>query len=285
MGGVAYFGEAFPTTFYTTLSPGEYTMWEGEKYNENPFDHVVSGSPGDSGYNAVDIQTGELLWQVQYGDPRTAPTGGWNGTHFTEGYIGLDGTHSRGADGKIIIVEKPGRHSSSWVTSSNIKSGMIHPSIDFLWRPGYVYCFGAGPTQFTNLVTDKVQLKAGEPVTISGSVVDLSPYNPGVPAVHLPVHLTYVGPDDVRYGIMHDVYTDSEGKFSYTWAPWVTGTLAIRAESPGSAAYESPDNAYTPIYVQSALDLVPILEGALIAAIIVAVALPIIILRTRKPKP
>jgi len=258
--------------------------WNGERYNENPFDFHVSGSPGDSGFNAFDIHTGKMLWQVKYGDPRTPATGGWNGTAFTEGYIGLDGTHSMVADGKVFIAEKPGRHSSSWKTASNVKAGMIAPSIDFLWRPGYMYCFGAGPTKFTGLFTDKVQLKTGEAVTISGSVVDLSPYKTGVPAVNMPVHLSYSGSDNVRQDIM-TLYTDKDGKFSYTWAPWVEGVLSIRADSAGSDAYEAPDSIYWPIYVSPSFSMVPVLEGVIVILIVVAIALPIIVYAMRKPKP
>jgi hypothetical protein len=161
---------------------------------------------------------------------------------------------------------------------------MIHPSIDFLWRPGYVYCWGPGPTKFTGLYTDKVQLKTGETVTISGSAVDLSPYATGVPAVNMPVHLTYTGPDNVRQDIA-TVYTDKDGSFSYTWDTWVEGTLSIRAESAGNAAYEAPDNIYWPIYVSPSFSMVPVLEGIIVILIVVAIALPIIVYAIRKPKP
>jgi hypothetical protein len=284
MGGVAYFGESFPTTFYTLMDPHEYIEYKGERYSENPFDHAVSGSPGDSGFNAVDLHTGELLWQVIYGDKRTAPTGGWNGTHFTEGYIGLDGTHPKGADGKIYIIEKPGRQTSSWKTSSNVDRGMIHPSIDFLWRPGYVYCFGPGPTQFTQFDTDKAEVTKGNPLTISGEVEDLSPYNPGVPAVNLPIKITYLDNNDDVHDII-TVHTDQNGKFSYKWVPWVTGTLTLRAESAGSPAYEAPDNRFSAIHVSEASQMEPILTGALIGAIIVAIGVPVIISRKRKAGP
>jgi hypothetical protein len=169
------------------------------------------------------------------------------------------------------------------VSAANIAAGVPVPSIDYLWRPGYVYCFGAGPTQFTGLTTDKVQVNTGGSVTISGSVKDLSPYRPGVPAVDIPVVLTYTGSDGVRHDIT-TVNTNSNGQFSYTWVPWVQGVLTISASSPGNAAYEAPDNAFWPIYVQPAMSMVPILEGIIVILIVVAVALPIIVYVIRKPR-
>jgi len=181
-------------------------------------------------------------------------------------------------------VEEPARHSSSWVSSANIAAGDAVPSIDFLWRPGYVYCFGAGPTEFSSLTTDKVQLNVGSSVTISGSVTDLSPYKPGVPAVGMPINLTYTGSDGVTHDIM-TVYTNSQGQFSYTWVPWIKGVLTITASSAGNANYLAPDNIYWPIYVQQAQSLVPILEGIVVILVIVAVAVPISVYISSRPKP
>jgi len=265
------------------LAPGSSVTWNGVQYFQNPFTYPVSGSPGDAAFNAVDIKTGQLLWQVAYGDNRTDATGGWNGTAFTTGYSGLDGTYSCAADGKIYVVEEPSRHASSWVSSANQAAGVTVPSIDFLWRPGYVYCFGAGPTQFSSLTTDKVQVNAGSSITISGSVKDLSPYKPGVAAVGLPVSLTYIGSDGVSHDII-TVYTDAHGQFTYTWVPWVKGTLTIAASSAGNGNYEAPDNIYWPIYVQSAQTMVPVLEGIIVILVVVAVAVPISVYIASKPK-
>jgi hypothetical protein len=266
------------------LDPHESVTFKGEQYMQNPFDYSVWASPGDSGFNAVDVKTGELLWQVIYGDKRTPPTGGWNGTHFTEGYIGLDGTHAHAADGNVYIVEKPGRHSAPWTLKSNQDRGVRSPSIDYLWRPGYIYCFGPGPTQFTDLSTDKAQVMKGEPVTISGEIDDLSPYNPGVPAVNMPIHISYLDENNNVHDII-TVHTDQNGKFSYKWVPWVTGTLTLRAESAGSPAYEAPDNRFSAIHVSEASQMEPILTGALIGAIIVAIGVPVVISRKRKAGP
>lgn len=223
-----------------------------------------------------------MLWQVNYGDPRTPATGGWDGEKFTEGYIGLDGTHATVADGKTFIVEKPGRHSSSWITQSNQNAGVKVPSIDFLWRPGYVYAFGAGPTQFTEFSTDNVAVELGSAITISGSIEDLSPYDSGAPAVNMPIQITYLDSNDVSHEII-TVHTDQDGKFSYKWVPWVTGVITLKAGSAGNGDYEAPDNIYSPINVSRASQMEPILTGALIGAIIVAVGLPIVISRKRKP--
>jgi hypothetical protein len=181
----------------------------------------------------------------------------------------------------MYIVEKPGRHSQSWLTTTNQNRGVLYPSIDFLWRPGYVYCFGAGPTQFTEFSTDKVAVELGSAITISGSIEDLSPYDPGAPAVNMPIQITYMDENDVSHEII-TVHTDQNGQFSYKWVPWVTGVLTLKAESAGNGDYEAPDAIYNPINVTRASQMEPILTGALIGAVIVAVGLPIVISRKKK---
>jgi hypothetical protein len=175
----------------------------------------------------------------------------------------------------------------------------------------YIYCIGKGPTEFSELSVDQANVKMGETVTISGQLLDMSPglvgpppltpvpaYSPtgelyelrdGSPdydEVHanaVPVNITFVGSDGVRKQIAY-VKTDSEGRFSFEWTPYVEGVVQIRADSVGSDAFYAPENAYVPLVVTSAMDLVPILEAALVAAIVVAVALPVIVyFRMRKP--
>jgi hypothetical protein len=172
----------------------------------------------------------------------------------------------------------------------------------------YIYCIGMGPTEFSELSVDQASVTVGETVTISGQLLDISPGfvgpppitpvtsgppyylksgppdHDGVHAANVPVNITYVGSDGVRRPIAY-VKTDSEGRFSYEWTPYVEGGIQIRADSVGSDAFYAPENAYVPLVVTSALDLVPILEAALVAAIVVAVALPVIVyLRMRKSR-
>jgi hypothetical protein len=97
----------------------------------------------------------------------------------------------------------------------------------------------------------------------------------------MPIKITYMDSNDVTHEII-TVHTDQDGKFSYKWVPWVTGVLTLRAESAGNGDYEAPDDLYWPINVSRSSMMEPILTGALIGAIIVAVGLPIVISRKKK---
>jgi hypothetical protein len=79
------------------------------------------------------------------------------------------------------------------------------------------------------------------------------------------------------------VKTCMEGKFSYTWTPWITGEVSIQLKSCGGPSYEPPNTVTLPLTVESATDLMPLLEGGLVAAVVGA-TLPIIYNRKTKAK-
>jgi outer membrane protein assembly factor BamB len=210
----------------------------------------VAGSYGATKCVCLDAYTGRLIWEAdnwfEAWGPRLA-----DGKLFGSDYI-----YDRG-----LITE-----------DYKIAEGI----------GAWTYCIGKGPTEMT-ISVDKVQVKVGETVKISGAVIDLSPASPGASAPGVSVNVTYVGPEGVRRPIAY-LKTDKDGKFTYDWTPWDTGALYVSVESVGNNAYEAPDNAYMAIVAGSATELVPMLEGAIVVLIIVAIALPIIVWFARKPR-
>jgi outer membrane protein assembly factor BamB len=220
-----------------------------------------AGTHGVSVFNCLNAHTGELIWECNNWCEAWKP-------NIADGKVyGSDYIYDRG------VFEE----------DYKINTG----------KGSWIYCIGPGPTELS-ITTDKTDLKTGETVKISGQLIDVSPGAIGpvpegytekevAPAVQVPINVTYVGSDGVKKPIAY-VRTDSEGKFSCEWAPWVTGGITISADSVGSDAYEAPTDALTTISVKSTSNMESILWPALIAAIVVAVALPIVIIITRKPK-
>jgi outer membrane protein assembly factor BamB len=277
-------GKVYATTMqkttYPSLLPPNYEgyEYEGVKYWVNPNPFPVISHCGENEFVCLDAETGKVVWRVGLG----WPYGPNVGTEAEPAYIGPDMTHPVIADGKVYGIEQP--------YSSHTGVGTSRKEVDPLarwdvsqpkwyisneWYPGRVYCFGPGPSEMT-ASTDKAKVKLGEPVTISGSVTDLSPATPGTPAAEVPVVLTWSKPDGTK-GEIALLKTDKAGKFSHTWAPWITGEVSIQLESDGGPSYEPPNTVIAPITVEPAMDLVPILEGALVIAVVAAVALPIVI--------
>jgi len=143
---------------------------------------------------------------------------------------------------------------------------------------GNFYCFGKGQTQTTVDVSPKVST-SGTSVLISGKCLDMSPAQPGTPAVsdksmavwmdylHLQnatifnetaqtsspgllfnpptptgvtVTLTAVDPNNNMITI-GTVTTDSSGEYKMLWTPAITGTYTVYATFSGSGSYWSSD--------------------------------------------
>jgi outer membrane protein assembly factor BamB len=222
------------------------------------------GNKGTSRFTANDAHTGELIWSCER----------WMDSHYpsiADGNLyGSDAIFPRSflySDYKALTGEYSG-----------------------------LYCIGMGPTEFSEFSVDKPKVKVGETVKISGRLVDASPGWVGTipawaepeerpaPAPNVAVNITYVVADGVRRPIAY-VKTDEEGRFSFEWTPYVEGVVQIRADSWGNDAYKPPENAYTVLFTVPAMDLVPVFEAVAVAAIVVAVALPVIVyLRMRKPR-
>ncbi|MFC1487872.1 PQQ-binding-like beta-propeller repeat protein [Thermoproteota archaeon] len=133
-------------------------------------------------------------------------------------------------------------------------------------RDGYMYVIGKGKSE-TTVSAPKVAIPRGIPLTITGSVLDMSPAQPGTPCVskdsmetqmqyiHLqmpidgihgdvtimgvPVTLTVVGSDGSSV-ILNTVTTDGySGTFGYTWTPTAEGIYKIIASFESDDSYGS----------------------------------------------
>jgi hypothetical protein len=276
--GKLYFRALGHTRYGSLIDPGWVSV-DGNQWN--PHDYTVLAQPGTGYFVCLDAESGKLIWKV--GPEEVGPPG-----------ISLGGPTS--ADGRVYAHQD--------TMSGHIGVGASRPYstidydkiINYEWFPPAVYCFGKGPTQFRDLAIDKSEVKFGENVTITGKLVDLSPaidrisslstYKRDIasPATKVPVVLSFISSNGTKVPFS-TVKTDKDGKFAYTWYPWETGPLSIVVESAGSDSYEAPDTTYTAVSVKPVVpDLVPLLEGALAVAVIIAVALPVIIY-IRKPKP
>jgi hypothetical protein len=275
--GKIYYKSLGHTAYGRLLPPGwvsdDGTMW-------NPHDYEVLGQPGTGEFACLDAEHGNLIWKC--GVDEIGPPGPSIGDIY--------GQFAVIADGRVYGVQ------SSYSAHVGVKQFRPYSTIEdyqlinFEWFPPYVYCWGKGPTQFREVDVDKKEVKLGENVTINGKLVDLSPpidsisilstYKREVasPATQVPVALSYLSSNGTKVPFAN-LLTDSKGEFSYTWYPWETGALSIVVESDGNDSYEAPDTELTFTSVEPVMpDLVTILEVALVAAIVVAIAVPVIII-------
>jgi hypothetical protein len=180
---------------------------------------------------------------------------------------------------------------------------------------GYTYCFGKGKSSTTVSASPKASTK-GSQVLIEGTVLDMSPAQPGTPCVakeSMTVWMEYLHmqkpcPSDVKGVPVVLTAIKSDGKvidlgtvttngfygtFSFAWTPEEEGTYTIIAcfmgdESYGSSAAATaitvgpaPPEPETPEY-PTPTDYTPILAGLAIAIIAVAILVIYAIITVRK---
>ncbi len=125
---------------------------------------------------------------------------------------------------------------------------------------GYMYVFGKGKST-TTVTAPKTAIPLGESVVIEGTVLDMSPGQPGTPCVSKEsmagwmeyVHMQKPIPSDVtgvpvsldtldpNGNFIHigDVTTDMSGTFGLMWTPEVPGTYKVMATFMGDESYGS----------------------------------------------
>jgi hypothetical protein len=278
-------------TTYGNLVPAnyqgiEYPEGSGTHYWVNHLDVEATCHAGENEFVCINIETGELQYRLGYGWPFSPNVG----TEAAPAYEGPDFGQPMVADGKVYGIEQPySGHTGVGTSRPELNPGITDPSakgeyfkplLANYWRMGRVYCIGPGPSVLT-AATDVAELRAGEQMTFTGSLTDLSPASPGAPAPHVPIVLKWTLPDGSS-GIINTVTTDSDGEFTYSWVPYKSGAYTIIAESAGSPSYEAPDPVSVQLTVQPAVDLIPLLEAGIVVLIIVAVAVPIIMYMRRK---
>ncbi len=131
---------------------------------------------------------------------------------------------------------------------------------------GYVYCYGKGLSETTVTASPKI-IADGSSVMIEGTVLDLSPAQPGTPCVskdsmatqmeylHMQMPIAGLWGDETITGVpvsldtidpngnfihIGDVTTDGySGTFGYMWTPEVPGTYEVTATFMGDDSYGS----------------------------------------------
>jgi hypothetical protein len=196
----------------------------------------------------------------------------------------------------------PGAVADGYLTASN--------SYD-----GYMYVFGKGKSATTVTASPEVSVH-GSSVLIKGTVLDMSPAQPGTPCVSkesmtewmeylhmqhavpasvtgVPVSLDAYDPNG-NYVHIGDVTTDAySGTFGFTWTPEVPGQYRVTATFMGDDSYgssfattyvsvsEAPPATPTPEPPQAAPDSIPYVVGIGIAIILTVAIATMLILRKR----
>jgi hypothetical protein len=295
--------------------------------------------PSYDGLYAIDWETGELVWKcsrytrASFESPYTDVIGG------AEVNPGM--TNVRIADGKVYIYD--GEHSvdqprdrgwSLWCinatngeviwdfpivgTTAFGQEPSTGPIVDgYLLFPsslGIQFCFGKGKSA-TTVTAPKTEIPLGSSIMIEGSVLDLSPAQPGTPCVSqesmrtqmeylhfnapiagiwgnetitgVPVSLTAIGEDGTTYDLGTAVTNGYSGVFGMAWAPPAEGKYEIIAsfgpdESYGSSSATTnlivgaaPEPYPSPVAPAAPVDNSSLLYGIL-AAVIVAIVLGIV---------
>ncbi len=301
--------------------------------------------PSYDGLYAIDWETGELAWKssrytrAAFESPYTDVIGG------SEVNPGM--TNVRIADGKVYIYD--GEHSpdqprdrgwSLWcfnaTTGEYLWDIAIFGSTAFGQEPstgpivdGYMlfpstlgiqYVFGKGKSA-TTVSAPLTAITQGESVILTGTVLDLSPAQPGTPCVSqgsmrtqmeylhfqfpiggiwnnetitgVSVSLDVCDPNG-NYQHIDDVVTEGySGTFGYTWTPDLVGQYTVTATFCGDDSYgsssattyvsvvEAPAATPTPEPPQAPPDSIPYIIGIGIAILIAIAVVALLILRKR----
>jgi len=286
---------------------------------------------------AIDWDTGQYLWKFTaeapfpYESPYTGP----------EGQASMPfHVHSQIADGKLYVSN--GEHTATqpilrgwqlWCINVTTGEPIWHVSTgqqglgdqSRVWQgaiadgylvyedanTGRTICYGKGISATTVTATDTT-VPLGTPVLIRGTVLDMSPAQPGTPCVApgdsmttqmdylhnnlpiagiwgnmtidgVPVGLTAVGDDGTYYDVGTATSDGYTGAFSFAWTPPKEGVYQITATFCGDASYGS-SMAGTGVSVGPAPEEIvippqtePVDNTNLIYGILVAVIIAIII--------
>ncbi len=249
-------------------------------------------SPQYDGIHAIDWETGETAWMYTYETP----------FQFETPYTGPDGEgiyswHTTGkvADGKLYIINaehtapqpitrgwklhcidvytgEPIWNITTGLTGLSDRSRVFQGAIADGYMAisdaytGYMYVYGKGKTT-TTITAPDINVPKGTGFTIKGTVLDMSPAQPGTPCVskdsmtlqmeylHMQMPIDGIKGDEVITGVpvaltaidedgsaidIGTVITDGySGTFGHAWTPTAEGTYKIIASFAGDESYGS----------------------------------------------
>jgi hypothetical protein len=221
--------------------------WKYYAPAQNPYESVYTDETGQAVYSfagACLIADGKVF---AYNSEHTVTqpiTRGW-GLHCINAITG-EGIWN------ISGVSSPGAVADGYLAAGSLQDG-------------YMYVFGKGKSETTVAATDTVVPK-GTGVVIKGTVLDMSPAQPGTPCVSaasmktqmeylhmqmpqdglyhdltvtgVPVKLTAIEPDGNAIDL-GSVTSDMRGTFGYAWTPQKEGLHKIIATFAGDGSYGS----------------------------------------------
>jgi hypothetical protein len=295
----------------------------------------------NDGILAFNWTNGKIVWRYQdvakyqFENPYT----GINGTSVIPMYN--FGFGMRIVDGKIYVanaVHSPqiplergwGVHSINALTGERVwrvsipshthaeaATGYVHDGyFTFFGGDGIMYVFGKGLSA-TTVTAPSTQVQVGQKLTITGTVLDMSPAQSGTAAISEKdmsawmeyMHKQAAKPTDAT-GVTVDLTafdpngnivnigqatSNTDGTFGFSWAPEVSGLYEITARFAGSASYGSStastyftaiDGPTPPTQTPIALTatetyFVPAIAGIIAAILAVGVILALVMIRKR----
>jgi hypothetical protein len=305
---------------------GEFWM-----YDEAAYQDMVLGV-GYTGVWALNETNGNIVWHfVDQSVPFETPYTSANGTMSSYSVQNI-----RIADGKVYVMNT--EHTPSYPTTRgwglmclNVTTGVemwklmgsqLSPGpaadgylVTASSYDGYMYVLGKGPSKTTVTAPD-TQVPKDTTVLIKGSVLDMSPAQPGTPAVadesmdtwmdylqlQMPVDSIYhnetiKGVDVLLVAVdsnnnpttIGTATSDSSGNFAMEWTPTLQSKYTLTAIFSGSDSYGS-STATTALSVGPAVQAPPTVEvptpidytwtilGAAIAIIIVVILVGLLIM-------
>jgi hypothetical protein len=246
---------------------GEYPWGVNQYPRAIVYDRFYTGAY-DGGLYAIDMDTGNIDWSFYAPETTETPFGTWAmylGAKLADGviYMGTSehtATQPQLRGNRLYAVDAfTGEH--LWNISGALSPG---PIVDGYLitsgseNSGIQYCFGKGKTE-TTVTAPKTVAPAGTGIVIEGNVMDMSPAQPGTPAISdadmgawmdylhmqkpqpacptgVPVKLIVVHPD----GNVEWIYTrttDMYGNFAHVYEPPTAGLYKIIASFDGSESY------------------------------------------------
>jgi PQQ-like domain len=305
---------------------GEFWM-----YDEAAFGDLLYGV-GYTGVWALNETNGAIVWH--YVDPSVPFETPYNSANDTMSSYSVQSI--RVIDGKLFVAndehtpsqpatrgwgliclnattgEKLWKLSGTRMSPGGAADGYLTASSSY---DGYLYVLGKGKTA-TSISAPQTSINVGQGVIISGSVLDMSPAQPGTPCVskvsmatwmdflHLqmpidgfyhnvtitgvPVSIDVVQPNG-NYIHIATVTSDASGAYGYTWTtPSATGQYHVLATFLGDDSYgssyattfmnvaQAPTPSPTPTGAAAAATASDITNSMIIAVIIIIIAIAVV---------